>query len=169
MGGKNKKSRHGNSTSVQAVVASANKSRVTADQKASGEDTTKKPGSKSANVAGVNKELKSKQGPKTYSFGSSADASSSANHNKSVLKVVIDVNLEKRIISLINEHKKLNCDKGTVSGRLTSKKLQDLYVALQELSFKSEHIEEAMTNTVLYGGDLHSALDWLCLNLPDGK
>ncbi|PIO27880.1 hypothetical protein AB205_0180180 [Aquarana catesbeiana] len=56
-----------------------------------------------------------------------------------------------------------------VSGRLTSKKLQDLYTALQEFNFKAEHIEEAMTNTILYGGDLHSALDWLCLNLPDGK
>ncbi|PIO27879.1 hypothetical protein AB205_0180180 [Aquarana catesbeiana] len=55
-----------------------------------------------------------------------------------------------------------------VSGRLTSKKLQDLYTALQEFNFKAEHIEEAMTNTILYGGDLHSALDWLCLNLPDG-
>lgn len=26
-----------------------------------------------------------------------------------------------------------------------------------------------MKNTLLYGGDLHSALDWLCLNLPDGE
>lgn len=26
-----------------------------------------------------------------------------------------------------------------------------------------------MKSSVLYGGDLHSALDWLCLNLRDGK
>lgn len=41
-------------------------------------------------------------------------------------------------------------------------------MALQRFSFKTEHIEEAMKKTLLYGGDLHSALDWLCLNLPDG-
>ncbi|XP_053304019.1 ATP-dependent RNA helicase DHX29 [Spea bombifrons] len=159
MGGKNKKNRPSNAAAVQGVIASANKS------KAAGEDTAKKQGAKPANVAAAGREPRSKQGPKTYTFGTSAD--SSINHDKSVLKVVIENKLEKRIISLINEHKRLNCDQGTVSGRLTSKKLQDLYLALQELSFKSEHIEEAMANTVLYGGDLHSALDWLCLNLPD--
>ena len=42
-------------------------------------------------------------------------------------------------------------------------------MALQRFSFKTEHIEDAMKNTLLYGGDLNSALDWLCLNLPDGK
>lgn len=47
--------------------------------------------------------------------------------------------------------------------------LQDVYMALQRFSFKAEHIEEAMKNTLLYGGDLHSALDWLCLNLPNGE
>ncbi|XP_078075330.1 ATP-dependent RNA helicase DHX29 isoform X2 [Mustelus asterias] len=40
-------------------------------------------------------------------------------------------------------------------------------MALQRFSFRAEDIEEAMKNTVVYGGDLHSALDWLCLNLPD--
>uniref|UniRef100_A0A4W3JZ85 RNA helicase n=1 Tax=Callorhinchus milii TaxID=7868 RepID=A0A4W3JZ85_CALMI len=65
------------------------------------------------------------------------------------------------------QFKKEQCWSGTISGRLTAKKLQDLYGALQNFSFKTEHIEEAMKNTVIYGGDLHSALDWLCLNLPD--
>lgn len=46
---------------------------------------------------------------------------------------------------------------------------QDLYMALQAFSFKTKDIEDAMTNTLLHGGDLHSALDWLCLNLSDGK
>lgn len=46
---------------------------------------------------------------------------------------------------------------------------QDLYMALQAFSFKTKDIEDAMTNTLLQGGDLHSALDWLCLNLSDGK
>lgn len=42
-------------------------------------------------------------------------------------------------------------------------------MALQALSFKTSDIEDAMSNTLLQGGDLHSALDWLCLNLSDGE
>ncbi|NXC86677.1 DHX29 helicase, partial [Cercotrichas coryphoeus] len=83
------------------------------------------------------------------------------------LKVTINGNLEKRIIDVINNHKNQNDGKGMISKRLTTKKLQDVYMALQRFSFKTEHIEEAMKNTLLYGGDLHSALDWLCLNLPN--
>uniref|UniRef100_A0A8C0F2W6 RNA helicase n=1 Tax=Bubo bubo TaxID=30461 RepID=A0A8C0F2W6_BUBBB len=106
-------------------------------------------------------------GPKTYSFSSTTDSSAAANLDKSVLKVMINGHLEKRIIDVINDHKNQNDDKGMISRRLTAKKLQDVYMALQRFSFKTEHIEEAMKNTLLYGGDLHSALDWLCLNLPD--
>ncbi|XP_010291195.1 PREDICTED: ATP-dependent RNA helicase DHX29-like, partial [Phaethon lepturus] len=105
--------------------------------------------------------------PKTYSFSSTTDSSAAGNLDKSVLKVMINGNLEKRIIDVINDHKNQNDDKGIISRRLTAKKLQDVYMALQRFSFKTEHIEEAMKNTLLYGGDLHSALDWLCLNLPD--
>uniref|UniRef100_A0A4W6DVD7 RNA helicase n=1 Tax=Lates calcarifer TaxID=8187 RepID=A0A4W6DVD7_LATCA len=75
--------------------------------------------------------------------------------------------LEKKIIKLVNDFRQENGDKGPISGRLTSKKLLDLYTALQKFNFKREHIEEAMKSSVLYGGDLHSALDWLCLNLKD--
>uniref|UniRef100_A0A673WGT0 ATP-dependent RNA helicase DHX29 n=1 Tax=Salmo trutta TaxID=8032 RepID=A0A673WGT0_SALTR len=75
--------------------------------------------------------------------------------------------LEKKIIKLINDFRQENGDKGPISGRLTNKKLLDLYLALQKFKFKTEHIEEAMKSSVLYGGDLHSALDWLCLNLKD--
>ncbi|NWU82329.1 DHX29 helicase, partial [Onychorhynchus coronatus] len=106
-------------------------------------------------------------GPKTYSFSSTTDSGTAANLDKSVLKVTINANLEKRIIDVINDHKTQNDDRGMISKRLTAKKLQDVYMALQRFSFKTEHIEEAMKNTLLYGGDLHSALDWLCLNLPD--
>uniref|UniRef100_A0A8C0IDU3 ATP-dependent RNA helicase DHX29 n=1 Tax=Bubo bubo TaxID=30461 RepID=A0A8C0IDU3_BUBBB len=100
---------------------------------------------------------------------STTDSSAAANLDKSVLKVMINGHLEKRIIDVINDHKNQNDDKGMISRRLTAKKLQDVYMALQRFSFKTEHIEEAMKNTLLYGGDLHSALDWLCLNLPDGE
>lgn len=112
------------------------------------------------------------------------------------IQVNIQAELEKKIIKLINDFREENGDKGPISGRLTSKKLlvkmqfssdlwstlcdkteylrchslclQDLYTALEKFKFKREHIEEAMKSSVLYGGDLHSALDWLCLNLKDG-
>ncbi|CAJ0939148.1 unnamed protein product [Ranitomeya imitator] len=167
MGGKNKKNRHSNAPAIQGAISAANRTRAAVETRTGGDDAAKREAGRSASASSVSKEARSKQGPKTYSFASSADAGSSANNDKSVLKVVIESKLEKKIISLINEHKKLNCDLGTVSGRLTSKKLQDLYSALQEFNFKAEHIEDAMSNAVLYGGDLHSALDWLCLNLQD--
>lgn len=167
MGGKNKKNRHSNAPAIQGAISAANRPRAAAETRAGGDDASKREGGKSASISSVSKEARSKQGPKTYSFTSSADLGASINNDKSILKVVIESKLEKKIISLINEHKKLNYDTGTVSGRLTSKKLQDLYMALQEFNFKAEHIEDAMSNAVLYGGDLHSALDWLCLNLQD--
>uniref|UniRef100_A0A3P9HX31 RNA helicase n=1 Tax=Oryzias latipes TaxID=8090 RepID=A0A3P9HX31_ORYLA len=84
-----------------------------------------------------------------------------------LIQVYIKADLEKKIIKLINDFRQENADKGPISGRLTTKKLLDLYTALQKFNFKREHIEEAMKSSVLYGGDLHSALDWLCLNLKD--
>uniref|UniRef100_A0A8C2CL46 ATP-dependent RNA helicase DHX29 n=1 Tax=Cyprinus carpio TaxID=7962 RepID=A0A8C2CL46_CYPCA len=83
--------------------------------------------------------------------------------------VVIQPELEKKVIKLINDYRQEHADKGPISGRLTSKKLLDLYTALQMFRFKTEHIEEAMKSSMLYGGDLHSALDWLCLNLRDDE
>uniref|UniRef100_A0A8C2DHF8 ATP-dependent RNA helicase DHX29 n=1 Tax=Cyprinus carpio TaxID=7962 RepID=A0A8C2DHF8_CYPCA len=89
------------------------------------------------------------------------------NNDKST--VVIQPELEKKVIKLINEYRQEHADKGPISGRLTSKKLLDLYTALQMFRFKTEHIEEAMKSSMLYGGDLTSALDWLCLNLRDDE
>lgn len=40
------------------------------------------------------------------------------------MQVMISSNLEKRIIDVINDHKKQNNDKGMISRRLTTKKLQ---------------------------------------------
>ncbi|XP_038646834.1 ATP-dependent RNA helicase DHX29 isoform X1 [Scyliorhinus canicula] len=115
------------------------------------------------------KEVKARAGPKTYSFGATPthELNSAGNLDKSILKVVIKPELEQKIIRLINQFRTQQSKPGTISGRLTAKKLQDLYMALQRFSFHTEDIEEAMKNTVIYGGDLHSALDWLCLNLPD--
>ncbi|GLD55488.1 ATP-dependent RNA helicase Dhx29-like protein, partial [Lates japonicus] len=105
--------------------------------------------------------------PKTYSLANTTQVDTGGVSDKSILKVAIQADLEKKIIKLVNDFRQENGDKGPISGRLTSKKLLDLYTALQKFNFKREHIEEAMKSSVLYGGDLHSALDWLCLNLKD--
>lgn len=45
----------------------------------------------------------------------------------SLPQVVIQVDLEKKIIKLINDFRQENGDKGTISGRLTNKKLLVLH------------------------------------------
>lgn len=167
MGGKNKKHKAPGAAAFRAAVSvSRTKS---AEAGAAGEAQNKNPVARPppAAAAAGTRESRVKQGPKIYSFNSANDSGGSANLDKSILKVVINNKLEQRIIGVINEHKKQNNDKGVISGRLTAKKLQDLYMALQAFSFKTKDIEDAMTNTLLHGGDLHSALDWLCLNLSD--
>ncbi|XP_074787783.1 ATP-dependent RNA helicase DHX29 isoform X2 [Athene noctua] len=165
MGGRNKKQRAGSAAHTASAATSAARARAAAE---AGAAAAAEAGSRAApRPPPVSKEPRVKQGPKTYSFSSTTDSGAAANLDKSVLKVMINGHLEKRIIDVINDHKNQNDDKGMISRRLTAKKLQDVYMALQRFSFKTEHIEEAMKNTLLYGGDLHSALDWLCLNLPD--
>ncbi|XP_036878206.2 ATP-dependent RNA helicase DHX29 isoform X1 [Manis javanica] len=167
MGGKNKKHKAPGAAAVRAAV-SASRAK-SAEAGVAGEAQNQKPVARPslAAAAASTRESRVKQGPKIYSFNSTNDSSGPANVDKSILKVVINNKLEQRIIGMINEHKKQNNDKGVISGRLTAKKLQDLYMALQAFSFKTKDIEDAMTNTLLHGGDLHSALDWLCLNLSD--
>ncbi|KAM6034290.1 ATP-dependent RNA helicase DHX29 isoform 2-T2 [Chlamydotis macqueenii] len=167
MGGRNKKQRAGSAAHTASAATAAARARAAAE--ASAAAAAAEAGTRGAPPRPplASKEPRVKQGPKTYSFSSTTDSSAAANLDKSVLKVMINGNLEKRIIGVINDHKNQNDDKGIISRRLTAKKLQDVYMALQRFSFKTEHIEEAMKNTLLHGGDLHSALDWLCLNLPD--
>ncbi|KAB0369634.1 hypothetical protein FD755_018627, partial [Muntiacus reevesi] len=179
MGGKNKKHKTPGAAAVRAAV-SASRAKST-EAGATGEAQNKKPVSRPAPAAAAStREPRVKQVPfKIYSFlvkikeelGKVQTCKSSI-HIPSDLTwhtfpVVINNKLEQKIIGVINEHKKQNNDKGMISGRLTAKKLQDLYMALQAFSFKTKDIEDAMTNTLLHGGDLHSALDWLCLNLSD--
>ncbi|KAM6104774.1 LOW QUALITY PROTEIN: ATP-dependent RNA helicase DHX29-like [Pterocles gutturalis] len=168
MGGRNKKQRAGSAAHTASAATAAARARAAAEAGASAAAPAADAGSRAVpRPPPASKEPRVKQGPKTYSFSSTTDSGAAANLDKSVLKVTINGNLEKRIIDIINDHKKHSDNKGMISRRLTAKKLQDVYVALQRFSFKTEHIEEAMKNTLLYGGDLHSALDWLCLNLPD--
>ncbi|XP_036385727.1 ATP-dependent RNA helicase DHX29 [Megalops cyprinoides] len=165
MGGKKKKSVSTPSVPPAATCnANSPSGNGMPDSSAAAGKKQQKPNS----VKTAAKDNKSKA-PKTYSFNNTpqADTGGVSTHDKSILKVVIQADLEKRIIKLINDYRQENGDKGPISGRLTTKKLLDLYTALQRLHFKTEHIEEAMKSSVLYGGDLHSALDWLCLNLRD--
>uniref|UniRef100_UPI003AAEB046 ATP-dependent RNA helicase DHX29 isoform X1 n=1 Tax=Centroberyx gerrardi TaxID=166262 RepID=UPI003AAEB046 len=156
MGGKKKKSA---AAAAPVAPAPAAGNGVAEDPSAGKKQANNKP-------AKPAKENKSKA-PKTYSLANTAQVDTGGVSDKSILKVVIQADLEKKIIKLINDFRQEDGDKGPISGRLTSKKLLDLYTALQKFKFKTEHIEEAMKSSVLYGGDLHSALDWLCLNLKD--
>uniref|UniRef100_A0A8C2H8A1 ATP-dependent RNA helicase DHX29 n=1 Tax=Cyprinus carpio TaxID=7962 RepID=A0A8C2H8A1_CYPCA len=155
MGGKKKKSAAAAPSSVQPAVNAT-------------EATGKKPNQRPNNDKSTAKENKPRA-PKTYSLSTNAQTDTSSVSDKSILKVVIQPELEKKVIKLINEYRQEHADKGPISGRLTSKKLLDLYTALQMFRFKTEHIEEAMKSSMLYGGDLTSALDWLCLNLRDDE
>ncbi|KAK3549943.1 hypothetical protein QTP86_016870 [Hemibagrus guttatus] len=157
MGGKKKKSAPVSSTAGAPDVA-AKKQQQQQPQPQLQQQQQKTNGSKT-------------KAPKTYSLSSSSSSQgdNSGAADKSVLKVVIHPDLEKKVIKLINDHRQEYADRGPVSGRITSKKLLDLYTALQKFGFKTQHIEEAMKSSLLYGGDLHSALDWLCLNLRDDE
>ncbi|KAM4720248.1 ATP-dependent RNA helicase dhx29 [Anableps anableps] len=162
MGGKKKKSAA--QTAPAASAATSSGSTPAVGGTGAVEDQKKHTASSKANKPA--KETKSKA-PKTYSLANTAQVDTGGVSDKSILKVSIQAELEKKIIKLINDFRQENGDKGPISGRLTTKKLLDLYTALEKFRFKREHIEEAMKSSVLYGGDLHSALDWLCLNLKD--
>ncbi|XP_054469162.1 ATP-dependent RNA helicase DHX29 [Anoplopoma fimbria] len=164
MGGKKKKS------AEQAAPPAAPSAAAAAAAGKTGAAAAEEPKKQPANnkPAKPAKENKSKA-PKTYSLANTAQVDTGGVTDKSILKVAIQAELEKKIIKLINDFREENGDKGPISGRLTNKKLLDLYTALQKFNFKREHIEEAMKSSVLYGGDLHSALDWLCLNLKDDE
>ncbi|XP_071109259.1 ATP-dependent RNA helicase dhx29-like [Haliotis cracherodii] len=116
---------------------------------------------------------KDEKAKKTYAL-SKTEASSSHRHEKDEQpKVVIPDRLEQEIIEMILEHQQDNKVRGDVSKRLSTKKLTDLYNNLSDAGFSQKQIEAAMNNTVAHGGDLISALDWLCLNtrndeLPEG-
>ncbi|XP_019938004.2 ATP-dependent RNA helicase DHX29 [Paralichthys olivaceus] len=164
MGGKKKKSAAPVAPAA-AAAAAAGRSGAAAGNIVAEEPKKQAASNKPAKAA---KENKSKA-PKTYSLANTAQVDTGGVSDKSILKVAIQAELEKKIIRLINDFRQENGDKGPISGRLTSKKLLDLYTALQKFNFKREHIEEAMKSSVLYGGDLLSALDWLCLNLKDDE
>uniref|UniRef100_A0A8C3JIC4 ATP-dependent RNA helicase DHX29 n=1 Tax=Calidris pygmaea TaxID=425635 RepID=A0A8C3JIC4_9CHAR len=165
MGGRNKKQRAGSAAHTASAATAAARARAAAE---AGAAAAAEAGSRAApRPPPASKEPRVKQGSGPCGLRRPRAARPGGGRAGGRRGVMINGKLEKRIIDVINDHKKQNDDKGIISKRLTAKKLQDVYMALQRFSFKTEHIEEAMKNTLLYGGDLHSALDWLCLNLPD--
>ena len=44
-----------------------------------------------------------------------------------------------------------------------------MYTSLTHAGFSHNQVDQAMTATVKFGGDLMDALDWLCLNTRNGK
>uniref|UniRef100_A0AAR2M1G4 RNA helicase n=1 Tax=Pygocentrus nattereri TaxID=42514 RepID=A0AAR2M1G4_PYGNA len=144
MGGKKKKS------AAPSATGAGNSAPESAGQPQQQKTHCPKPSSKESKP----------KAPKTYGLTSTSQVDASGASDKSVLKVVIQPDLEKKIIKMINDHRQDNGDKGYISRRLTTKKLLDLYTALQNFHFSTAHIEEAMKSSMLHGGDLHSALDW---------
>ncbi|KAH0627943.1 hypothetical protein JD844_008535 [Phrynosoma platyrhinos] len=148
MGGKNKRHKAGSGAAGSgavhpAAVAAARAKAVgpsAAGAGAAGEAAGKRQEAEAASMAprpsSALKDPRLKQGPKTYSLSSSADSGASANSDKSILKVVINSNLEKRIIGIINEHKKQSGEKGMISRRLTAKKLQANVTKQKDISMK---------------------------------
>ncbi|XP_060558929.1 ATP-dependent RNA helicase dhx29-like [Ruditapes philippinarum] len=108
------------------------------------------------------------KGKKTYSL-QSVKTENGASISSELPKITIPTTLEKDLLELIqssNQERKLDKE---VSKRLTQKKLMDIYTSLSGAGFTHKQIEQAMENTILHGGDLIDALDWLCLNLQNDK
>ncbi|XP_071942254.1 ATP-dependent RNA helicase dhx29-like [Antedon mediterranea] len=116
-------------------------------------------------IASESIESKKKQDvPKKYAFDSpSLDGK---DEDKSILKVKLPSGIEKEIISEILRLKESQ-DAKKLSSRVTAKKLTDFYNSLSNVGFQHNHISDAMSHVIKNGGDLHDALDWLCLNLND--
>ncbi|GAB1597821.1 ATP-dependent RNA helicase DHX29-like [Argonauta hians] len=89
------------------------------------------------------------------------------NSDDTTSKIQLNANMEKRLITMILDWKKSKKLVKDVSERMTTKRLTDVYTCLARAGFKHAQIESAMRNTLIYGGDLIDALDWLCLNISN--
>ncbi|XP_053396907.1 ATP-dependent RNA helicase dhx29-like [Mercenaria mercenaria] len=108
------------------------------------------------------------KGKKTYSLQSVKTENGSAILSE-LPKVAIPSTLEKDLLELIQSSNLQRTLDKEVSKRLTQKKLMDIYTSLSGAGFAHRQIEQSMENTILHGGDLIDALDWLCLNLQNDK
>lgn len=103
---------------------------------------------------------------KSYKFTKS-DIADNPNSDDTITKIVLKTNMEKSMVNLILDWKKTKKRQKDVSQRMTTKRLTDMYMSLARAGFKHNQIESAMRNTLIYGGDLVDALDWLCLNIAN--
>lgn len=101
---------------------------------------------------------------KSYKFTNSDNID---NSDDSTPKIILNANMEKKLITMILDWKKSKILVKDVSERMTTKRLTDVYTCLARAGFKHNQIESAMRSTLIYGGDLVDSLDWLCLNIAN--
>nr|KAG5698958.1 hypothetical protein BaRGS_024879 [Batillaria attramentaria] len=111
---------------------------------------------------------KEEKAKKTYALPK-AEEKGHAGDVDGVEKVSIPDRLEKEIVDLILQEHQNRKSLGVLSKRITTKKLTDVYNSLSDAGFSQRQVEGAMSATVAMGGDLHDALDWLCLNTPNER
>ncbi|XP_050404542.1 ATP-dependent RNA helicase dhx29 [Patella vulgata] len=107
--------------------------------------------------------------PKTYKSENSSVLTDTVEQAEDHMKVSIQKKLETDILNLIQDETQHSKSYGELSRRLTSRKLADVYNSLSGAGFQQKQIENAMNNTIMKGGDLITALDWLCLNIPNDQ
>ncbi|KAL8581805.1 hypothetical protein ACOMHN_010179 [Nucella lapillus] len=111
-------------------------------------------------------EKQEEKAKKTYSLPK-AEEKGHAGDTENIEKVNIPGALERELVELILHEHQQRTRWGVLSKRITTKKLTDVFSSLSTAGFSQRQVESAMTATVAMGGDLHDALDWLCLNTPD--
>ncbi|XP_025083145.1 ATP-dependent RNA helicase DHX29-like isoform X2 [Pomacea canaliculata] len=105
---------------------------------------------------------------KTYALPK-AESKELADNIDGIEKVNIPDNLEREIVDMILQEHQKQKRFGVLSKRITTKKLMDVYNSLSGAGFSHHQIEAAMTATIMKGGDVHDALDWLCLNTANDQ
>ena len=115
---------------------------------------------------GKKKQKEQEKVTKSYKFTKS-DVGDNPNSDDTTTRILLKTNMEKSMVSLILDWKKNKKLMKDVSQRMTNKRLTDMYMSLAKAGFKHNQIESAMKNTLIYGGDLVDALDWLCLNIAN--
>ncbi|XP_076472427.1 LOW QUALITY PROTEIN: ATP-dependent RNA helicase DHX29-like [Babylonia areolata] len=111
-------------------------------------------------------EKQEEKAKKTYALPK-AEEKGHAGDIENIEKVSIPASLEKELVDLILHEHQHRKRLGVLSKRITTKKLTDIYNSLSTAGFSQRQVEGAMSATVAMGGDLHDALDWLCLNTPN--
>ncbi|BFZ23488.1 hypothetical protein BsWGS_26527 [Bradybaena similaris] len=106
------------------------------------------------------------KGKKTYSLDKKE---TETDETTNLPKVQLPDRLEQALTEIILENKKAVKVLGDISKRITAKKLTDVYNSLSTAGFSKNQIEAAMSNTIMCGGDLIDALDWLCLNTQNDQ